>query len=417
MVFAECVERLCSMSLRIAELAQDDEIDEARALDAEVRTLADEVLSAFADAAERSMSMVTEMADPQGQPESPPAQNTRLAVLQVLAQSDLVRRHMVAEQSNDRSRIDALVQFLLDSMPISTLTAQMGDRLLHQRPYLRATHEQSVLHLLQMAGRDEFPREIATNLLLTLWDNLKATGERSATELSQLAMMRLDSSDPSQILAACRQLLGDASYRGVALAWLRERKDRTLAGDIADLAAQELPVEDALEVLRELSPLLGHRRGTYLALGARDPDVIVDAYREHLATDNQPEIRRELVMGVGMLPNGSGLDLAKLALNYDPSPLVRIQAVFVYSVHAPPEAAEQSISQLLDDPAIANDQTHLAAIVMALENLEHRDANSIARLGARLQSMSLSEITRENLTQLLARALPGGGHNLPSGGR
>ena len=307
-------------------------------------------------------------------------------------------------------------------MPIGDLTAQMGDRLLHQRPFLRSTHESSVLHLLQLASKDEFSREIATNMLLTLWDNLQASGERSSAELSQLALMRLDSSDPSQILAACRQLLGDPNYRGVALAWMRERKDLSLAGDIAELAAQELPVEDALEVLRELSPLLGHRRGLYLALGIRDPEVIADAYRGHLAAGNQPDIRRELVMGVGMLPGTSGLKLAELALAYDPSPAVRIQAVFVFTIQASPAAAERAVSQLLDDPAIANNQMHLEAVVMALENLEHGDPNTIARLGARLQSMSLSTRSQENLSQLMARSLPGNGqnhpeHNLPGGGR
>ena len=172
----------------------------------------------------------------------------------------------------------------------------------------------------------------------------------------------------------------------------------------------------------ELSPLLGHRRGLYLALGIRDPEVIADAYRGHLAAGNQPDIRRELVMGVGMLPGTSGLKLAELALAYDPSPAVRIQAVFVFTIQASPAAAERAVSQLLDDPAIANNQMHLEAVVMALENLEHGDPNTIARLGARLQSMSLSTRSQENLSQLMARSLPGNGqnhpeHNLPGGGR
>jgi len=417
LVFAECVARMCEMGLRVAELAQEDEIDEARALDTEVRTLLERVLQEFADAGERSISMVIEMAGTPDENDESPAQNTRLGVLQVLVQGDLARRNKLAGQIEDRSRIDALAQFVLDSMPIGTLNAQMGNRCLNKGPFLRGVHEQSVLNLLQLANKDQFPRDIATNMLLTLWDNMKAHGERTSAELTQLALMRLDSSDPSQILAACRQLLADPHYRAVALAWLRERKDLTLAGDIAELAAQELPVRDALEVLRELAPLLGHRRGTYLALGIRDPEVIADAYRQHLATNNQPDIRRELLMSVGMLPNAQGLKLAELALTNDPSPAVRIQAMFVYTIHGQPAMAEQAVSQLLDEPIIANSQLHLDAIVLALENLEHGDPNTIARLGMRLKGMSLSKQSRESLTQLMARSLPNGGATARTGGR
>ncbi|MCK5945011.1 MAG: hypothetical protein KAI24_23690, partial [Planctomycetes bacterium] len=77
--------------------------------------------------------------------------------------------------------------------------------------------------------------------------------------------MLLDDSDPSQVVAACRQLLGDPRYRRLALAWLRQRDDPELAEAIAKLAGRELPPKDALVVLRELSPLLGAARGTFLA--------------------------------------------------------------------------------------------------------------------------------------------------------
>lgn len=415
-MFEECVARLCDMGVQVAELAQEDEVDEARALDTEVRALCEQVLEEFADAGERSLSMVIEMGATSDNNESP-LQNTKLGVLQVFLQADLARRHKLAEQVVDRARIDALVQSVLDSMPIDDLAAQMGNRCLHKGPYLRGVHELSVLNLVQLAGKDQFPRAIATNMLLTLWDNMLACGERTSAELSQLALLRLDASDPSELLAACRHLLSDPDYRAVVLAWLRDRKDRSIAGNIAELAAKELPVRDALEVLRELSPLLGHRRGIYMALGIRGPEAIADAYRQHLAANNQPEIRRELIMGVGMLPDAEGLKLAELAIANDPSPEVRIQAMFVFTIHAPPAMAEQAVSQLLDEPTIANSQVHLGAIVMALQNLEHGDPNAIARLGARLQSMSLSVQSRESLKQLIARSLPNGGGTTRPGGR
>ena len=121
------------------------------------------------------------------------------------------------------------------------------------------------------------------------------------------------------------------------------------------------------------------------------------------------ELRRELVMGVGMLPDESGLQIAKLALDHDPSVEVRIQAMFVHTVHGGAARAEAAIQQILDDPVVAGEPMHLAAVVLALQNLEHEDANAVARLGARLQSMSLAPRSRDLLDEILARSVPGGG--------
>ena len=162
-------------------------------------------------------------------------------------------------------------------------------------------------------------------------------------------------------------------------------------------------------VLRELSPLLRHTRGTFLAVGVRAPEVVADAYREHLAADTHPQLRRELVMGVGMLPDGRGLQVAKLALENDPSVEVRIQAMFVHTVHGVAAGAEAAVNGVLDDPRVANDPTHLAAVVLSLQNLEHEDSNAVARLGARLRSMALAPESRDLLDELLARSVPGAG--------
>ncbi|MCK5940325.1 MAG: hypothetical protein KAI24_00035, partial [Planctomycetes bacterium] len=138
-------------------------------------------------------------------------------------------------------------------------------------------------------------------------------------------------------------------------------------------------------------------------------EVVADAYREHLASDTHPDLRRELVMGVGLLPEAAGLTIAELALRNDPSVDVRLQAMFVFTVHAEAERAEAAIDRVLDDPAVADDPMHLSAVVLALQNLEHRDVNAVARLGARLQSMALAPQSRELLDEILARSVPGGG--------
>lgn len=407
--FEEAVDRMCVLSGRTAALAQEDEIEAARELDAEARELLAQLLADFADAGDRALAMVVEMPSAPEDGRRLPGENIRLGVLQVILTAELSRRHDDGVRLEDRSRIDALTLAVLDTMPIGRNTAEMGDRVLHGRPYLGAPHEPMLLHLLQLAGAGEFSREIATRMLLTLWDNLEATGARSSAELSQMALVLLDDSDPSQVVAACRQLLSDPHYRSLALAWLRERDDRQLAHAIAKLAGRELPPQDALVVLRELAPLLQHTRGTFVAIGVRAPEVVADAYREHLAADTHPQLRRELVMGVGMLPDQSGLAIARLALDNDPSVDVRIQAMFVFTVHGDAAGAEAAVRQVLDDPVVANDPMHLAAVVLALQNLEHGDANVVARLGARLQGMALAPRSRELLDEILARSVPGGG--------
>ena len=82
--------------------------------------------------------------------------------------------------------------------------------------------------------------------------------------------------------------------------------------------------------------------------------------------------------------------------------------MYVFTVHATPEACERAINRLLDDPEIANNQSHLGSIVLALQNLEKGDPNRIARLGARLQSLPLANYSRASLKEILDRVLPGG---------
>ena len=405
MSFAERVERLCVLSGRTAALAQQDEHEAARALDDEARDLLDDTLAAIPDAGERALSMVVDIPDAADGAARAPGENIRLGVLQVMLENALARRIARGE----RARADSLTQALLDTMPIGRNPAEMGDRVLHQRPHVQAIHEPAVLNLLSLASQGMFSREIATRLLLTLWDNLEEAGVRSPAELSRLALARLDDSDPSQLVAACRQLLSDPRFRDLAIAWLRERDDPELTSAIAALVGRELPPNDALTALRELAPMLQHTRGIFLSVGARAPEVVAEAYRLQLAAGTHPQVRRELVMSVGMLPGEHGRSTARLALDQDPSPEVRLQAMFAHTVQGEPARAEAALHQVLDDPVIASDPSHLGAVVLALENLEHDDANAMARVGARLQAMPLSPRSRSLLDELLARSLPGGG--------
>jgi len=407
--FVELVKRIFVLSDRTATLARDDEIDAARELDNEAKLLLERIMRAHSDAGERALAMVIEL--PAAVPgEAPqPGFHTKLGVLQVILAAELARRQDAADKRGDRDRVASLTLALLDSMPINRHTAEMGDRVLYRSPYLQAAHEPMVLHLVELAGEDAVSPEIATRLLSTLWDNLKASGARSSAKLARLALVMLDDPNPSQIIVACRQLLSDPRYRDLALGWLLERDDAELTRSVAKLAGSELPPKAAIAVLRALSPMLQHTRGTFLAIGARAPEVVADAYREQLAAGTHPELRRELVMGIGMLPNARGLTIARLALSQDPSVEVRIQALFVHTFHNDAAGAEAAIHQVLNDPRVASNPMHLAAIILALQNLEHEDANVIARVGARLQRMAITPRSRARLNELLARSIPNEG--------
>ena len=409
--FEDLIEQLVSVGVRTAEFAQQDEIDAARSSDQEARTLFSELMERFPDAGEHGLAMLAGLPDPTVDPRD----HGRRIVLKLVLATACARRHTAANAAADRSRIDPLVQSLLDVMPQAPAIADTGAEVLVDRPYLRLVHEPGVLQLIRLAGAETFSRSIATQLLLTLWDNLQKAGERSSEELSRLAILLLADADPSQRTAACRQLLADPRYRSLVMSWLRERNDQTVASEVAGLAARELPPGDALQVLRELAPILPRAPGAYLVLAYRAPDVVADSYRELLASNTQPGVRSDLITGIAMTPSALGLELAQLALQNDPSPDVRLQAVFALTTKPQAELGERALQQILDDPAVAQDPIRLGAVVLALQNLEAGgNTNAIDRVGQRLRVLPLSESSRQTLASILARSLPGGQSSQPA---
>lgn len=418
--FEERIARLVTLGTRTAQFAMDDDYEAAKASDLEARQEFATLMDAFPDVGERGVAMLVDTVPPgavaagavavgTATTDPDPLAPARRTVLQLTIAADLARRHTAALAADDRSRIDPLVQSILDVMPQADSVAEAGAQVLGDRPFLRGTHEPAVLGLVQMAGEGTFPRAIATRLLLTLWDNLQRTGERSSDELSRLAMLLLADADASKRTAACRQLLGDSRYRAMAIAWLREHGDRTVAAELAGIAAHELEPAAALSVLRELAPLLQRAPNAFMVLGTRAPEVLADAYRELLAGNTQPGVRTDLIAGLGFAASPLGREITELALRDDPSPEVRIQAVFAMTATGA-EAGERAMQQLLDDPAVAQDGNRLGALVLALHNLEAAgDPNAIERVGRRLRSLPLSEGSRQSLEALLVRSLPGGG--------
>jgi hypothetical protein len=402
--FEQCVDELVALGERTAAMAQQDDRAGAQAADQEARARFAALLARFADAGERALAMTTALSSPLRDQ----LDHGRRMVLQLVLAAELGRRDQDG-RAGDRARIDAFVQLVLDAMPTHATAAEIGAHVLADQPYLRAAHEPTVLQFLRLASDGLLAREVATRLLLTLWANLQRSGERTSDELSALALVLLDDSDPSQRTAAYRQLLQDARHRPLVLAWLRERGDRAVAGEVANLAARELPPTDAVAVLRELGPLLTRATGAWLAVGFRAPELVADTYRELLGGDIQPAMRSDLVTALGMTPTPLADEISELALATDPSPDVRLQAVFVLSTRQSVEVAERALERALDDRLIAADPLRLGAVVLALQNLEAGGhVNAIDRIGQRLRGLPLAEHSRQTLEGMLARSLPGG---------
>jgi hypothetical protein len=413
--FEQRIDALVLIGQRTAALAQQDDQAAATASDQEAREVFAALLVHFPDAGERALAVLTELPDT---PQEPLIHGRRI-VLQLVLRAECERRDLTAADTRDRSGIDGLVQGVLDVMPISSVATEAGAFVLVDQRFLRTCHEAAVLRLVQLAGELKFSREVATKLLLTLWDNLQRFGERSSDEVSRLALLLLGDGDPSQRTAACRQLLRDPRYRNLVLAQLRTQSDRAVAKDLAMLAASELPPAEAVALLRELAPVLPQAAGQWLALGHRAPDSVADGYRELLAASIQPQVRRDMITGVGMAHTPLGLEIAQLALENDPSADVREQAVMALSARRENDVGERALQRALDDPAFAQNPARLAGLVFALQNLESAgQTNAVDRLGQRLRLLPLAADSRRTLEAILARSLPGGQSSLTgSGGR
>lgn len=408
--FEARIDELVRIGQQTAAHAAQDEQENAIASDKVARERFSDLMGKFEDAGERSLSMLMT------QPDDQAAQTTgRRIVLQLVLRTECERRDAAAVAAGDRSRIDRLVQSTLDVMPTTNVTTTAGAFALVQQRFLRSCHEPSVLELVHLAGEQRFSREVATKLLLTLWDNLQQYGERSSDAMSRLALLLLGNSDASQRTAAYRQLLRDARYRGIVLAWIRDKRDEAVANEIGGIAANELPAKEAIEILRELAPVMREAATPFLTLGFRAPDELADGYRELLATNTEPGVRRDMVIGIGLPDTPLGREIAQLALENDPDVDVRMHAVIALSARKDPDVGERAITRALDDPAIARDPLRLGELMCALQNLASSgQINAVDRLGVRLRTMPLRDDSRKTLEAILARSLPGGRSALPA---
>jgi hypothetical protein len=407
--FAEFVERLVAHGLDTARHHAAGDFEAARASDAGARATFTEMMDRLPDAEAEALAAIADTPPPAGATDAPG--HLRRRVWGLALDAGLQRRHLRAVDAATRTPLDSLVAAALTALPAGeALAAELGLGHLADRPYLGSAHETAVLELAALAGEGRFPMPVATALLTTLWRNLEAIGARTSGELLSLALLLLDDPNTSKRVSACRQLLGDPRFRPLVLEQLQRRRDAGLAREVAMAAAQDLPPADALEVLRVAHPLAGDFVAPFLVLGSRDAELLQREYEQRLAGDVDPRLREALVGGAGFGGSPRGIELARLAFDSDPDADVRLRALFVLTGNAADALGEQTIATALDDPRIRDDPRRLHALVLALGNLERAGAvNAVDRLGQRLRACTaLTAAAREDLDQLLRRALPGG---------
>ncbi len=252
---------------------------------------------------------------------------------------------------------------------------------------------------------------IVTGLLETLWNNMLASGASTSQDLLHLALVFLEDINPAKRLAALRRLLvvDDGRYRELVVQEAISGHDEELVAGLTMTVATELPPEQAVLILERLStvttePLLP----AFLALGGRQPQVLVDAYEQKLADATRPAFRAELVTGAGFQGGSAGLGLARLAFGADPDVTVRTRALMVITGNGDAAEAEKTLMAALDDPVFTSDPANLGGILLALANVD--DANVLDRIGRRLLGTGkLLPLDRARLQKLLDKSLPNRG--------
>ncbi|MHC4898902.1 MAG: hypothetical protein ACYTGW_17555, partial [Planctomycetota bacterium] len=382
--FTEYLERLVRIGTDAAAAKQRGDKTRFAVLNAEGRELLDEMLRRLEAPAEAALDVLTGLMTE----DTTVAGRIRRAICLQLVRLGLETRLERFRRGDRRDPLDHLTLSILACIPQDEVLAKDLAGLLQQQPYLGARQENAVLDLVALAQEQRFLIPIATELLVTLWRNLEASGTRSSADLASLALLFKDDVNPSRRLAALRHLLtaSGGRYKELVLRDAIGRRDPQLLGELALAISRRLPPKQAVGDLLRISQV--SRRGltsALLALGTRDARVLRDAYDKHLADDRHAGFRGELITGAGFQQDAVGLELALEALELDPDPDVRCRALMVVTSRADTQVAEQRLMALLDQAHVGNSPGHLGQVVLALENLATRDCpNTLRRVADRL---------------------------------
>ena len=337
---------------------------------------------------------------------TPAAQLRSRLCLRVIGEG-LTWRLRSFEASDDRRPLDQLVAGILTLLAAGHPAPDQLAALLIDKPYLSLSHEDQMLDLVAAAATSEQLVTATSRLLKTLWHNLERSGARSSAELAGLALLFLEDGNPCRRLAAMTYLLSarDGQFRDVVVTSIVRHHDTRMASAVSIAAAAELAPRAALAVLQRLRPLAKQTMmAAFMTLGERDADVLQTAYHQELRAGSDPELRAELVSGIGFR-GPEGLALARRAFDLDPSVEVRSRAMFAMTSQAPAALGERTLMAALDDERFSQDPKRLGQVALALDNLANAgEHGAVDRVGRRLLAHpALTARDRERVDAMLAR--------------
>ncbi len=381
--FDATVTRLIDLSLRAADEVARQDMTSAKATDAEAFELVRSVLEHISNYEERALFALTGNGE---------IDDTRAAITRSILERFLyfgLQKHATFARAGNPRALNAFLGTLLDSMVPDERTATVVTKLLADKPYLNAPQEDAVLRLVEMVPTYPWLMDPMRHLLLTLWRNLEASGQRPRDRLETLALMLKDDTNPARRAAALEHLLmsNDRQLIEFVVQDVEDQRDASRACDLAWAAAGKLPADVGLSVVRRLRAVAARSlSGPAIELARRDESLVRAAYDQLLSATENPDLRADLVTGLGFNPSRENLATVKTAFDRDPALAVRKRALLALTANAATALGEQIVNAALDDRELCGARgERLGVIVAALENMASAGENeAVARLGAQL---------------------------------
>jgi len=299
------------------------------------------------------------------------------------------------------------VHAVLAGVPAGPGSAALAAASQPREPYLRHCHEGQVFALAEISlGRPSL-RELVSDLLYTLWNNLRQVRGAPGELLDSIVLAHRTSELDSTRIAAWRYLLrhGNHAIRDMVLQQVLDLRDLGSMRVLGLSVVACLPPRESLAILQQLAPACsGHLTSAYLNLGFKARPLIHEEYMRCLASQTHPNHRAQLVNASVFM----GSDLSELALQHDQDPRVQANALLIVSGHSTPEICEAELHRALDSRSLG-ESSRVSIVVTALMTMARRssDPNRIARVLQRLETnphLGSNDIAR--LKQIRSQYLP-----------
>lgn len=406
--FDEYVDRIVERARALRRAVENEKPEQAREIDDACRSLVEDLERDYPNAGDLCLFAMGGL-----EPLTSGPPGMRFSTLHFLLARALQRREGEVAVLG-RAALDGLVAKALDLVPKdATTAAALAQLVTTGESRLGLAHEDAVLSIASLVPEDPWLSEPATSLLRALWANLERSGARTSAELAALALLFKDDTNPSRRIAAFESLLtlADGRYRELVFHDVATRGDRDAAVAVLQLAADKLPVPVAIEALHRLGDLASDSLlGPCLTLADRGGEEVRGAYETLLAGGTDPGLRAELVSGLGLAGDATGIRMARLAFDQDPDPKVRERALFALTASAPSSHGLDAWEAAANNP---RNRTRRGAgtLVLALDNLAGSSDPDVrlrvARWAHELRSMDwVGPTERDRLGGILAKAEP-----------